>query len=347
MTTRIYAAMEGGLLVLSRRNGGWDTALRLEGAWPVCLAIDPSRSGRMYCGTFDRGLWRTTDAGETWEPVGEGVSGAAVTAVAVSATEQAGGYGVVYAGTEPSALYRSEDGGETWRELEQMRLLPSSREWSFPPRPETSHVRAISLDPNAQGKVYAAIEAGALVRSFDGGETWEDRVPDAPRDTHTLLTHQAAPGRVYSAAGDGIMQRGMGYSESPDGGDTWRRYSEGLSRHYLWGMAVDPADPETVVVSAARGPREAHDPGAANSTVFRREAGGPWEEVTGGLPEQEGRIASVLAANEGEPGVFYALTNMGLYRSPDAGFSWEHLEISWPDRYRRQHPWALVVAGAG
>src|SRR5207248_1004427 len=113
--------------------------------------------------------------------------------------------------------------------------------WSFPPRPYTHHVRAIAGDPHAPGRLYVAIEAGALVRSDDGGATWHDRVMGGPIDSHTLATHPAAPGRVYSAAGDGFGQPGSGYLESPDGGGTWRPNGAGMAVHYCWGLALDTA----------------------------------------------------------------------------------------------------------
>lgn len=345
MTVRIYAAMSGELLVAGRRNGGWWTERRLAGSSPQAVAADPLRPEVVYCGTFDRGLWRSIDAGDSWECVWEDVLRVPVMAVAVSDVERAGGYGVVYAGTEPSAVYRSEDGGETWRELGGMRELPSASEWSFPPRPETHHVRWISPDPHIPGRLFVAIEAGALIQTPDGGETWEDRTPDGPRDTHTLATHKDAPDRLYSAAGDGVTSPGRGYAESVDAGATWRRISEGLRHHYLWGVAVDPGDPENVVVSAARGPWEAHDPGAAESTIYRKIAGESWREVRDGLPDVEGRNVAVLAATGYEPGVFYALTNEGLYRSSDAGLCWERLEIGHQDQYGR--PTGLAVVGDG
>jgi len=333
------------LLVASRRNGVWRTDRRLMGFSPQCVAADPSGPEVVFCGTFDGGLWRSIDAGDSWKRVGEDVVHDPVMAVAVSAVERAGEHGVVYVGTEPSAVYRSEDGGETWRELEGLRELPSEPEWSFPPRPETHHVRWISPDPSVPGRVFVAIEAGALVRTDDGGETWEDRTSDGPRDTHTLATHKDAPDRLYSAAGDGFMAVGCGYAESGDAGTTWRRFAEGLRHHYLWGVAVDPGDPETVVVSAASSPWEAHNPRAAESTIYRKSAGEPWQEVREGLPEVEGRTVAVLAANEDEPGVFYALTSKGLYRSPDAGLSWEHLDLSPDDRYQRPTGLAVVEGG--
>ena len=144
-----------------------------------------------------------------------------------------------------------------------------------------------------------------------------DRVDDGPLDTHTLAVREDTPGRLYSAAGDGIFAARGGYLESPDGGDTWERHPGGLAHHYLWGLAVDPQDPNTVLVSASSSPMQAHSAGAAETTGYRREDGGPWQEVRDGLPDTEGTIASVLGA--AEPGVFYALNNHGLYLSRDAG----------------------------
>ena len=316
---------------------------RLEDSNPQCLAADPLRPELLYCGTANRGLWRSIDAGTSWEPVGNGLLHTNVTAVAVSAAEHADGCGVVYAGTEPSTLYRSEDGGDSWRELEGMRRLPSYSEWSFPPKPQTSHVRWISPDPAMPGRLFVCIEAGALIRSHDGGETWEDKVEDGPLDTHTLAVREDAPGRLYSSAGDGVFSTGRGYSQSLDGGETWERISDGLAHHYLWGLAVDPGDPGIVMISAARSPMQAHSPDSAESTVYRREDGGTWQEVRSGLPDTDGTLASVLSGGGAKPGVFYALNNQGLYCSRNSGKDWERLETPWPERYRRQHPQALLV----
>ncbi len=301
--TRTYVALPDAVLVLS--NGSAERSL--EEASPQCLALDPSREGRVFCGTWDRGLFRSDDEGRSWSPLGQ----EQVTAVAVDAD------GVVYAGTEPSALYRSEDSGASWTERRAMRDLPSAPTWSFPPRPHTSHVRWITPDPDVRGRLFVCIEAGALLRSTDGGETWEDRRPDGPIDTHTLV---AAGGCLYSAAGDGFMQPGRGFSMSRDAAETWERPHDGLREHYLWGVAVDEADPQTIVVSGARGPQQAHAEHSAESTIYRRSESGEWIESTDGLPPRAGTNAWVLAWHDG---AFYAASNVGLFRSPDAGASCE------------------------
>src|SRR5947209_3190053 len=115
--TTLYVALESGVLVARGAGGAWDAALEIEGAGPQCLALDPLRPAIVYCGTDGNGLLRSTDAGHTWHPAGEGITHRNVTSVAVSVNERAGDLGVVYAGTEPTALFRSEDGGDTWEEL--------------------------------------------------------------------------------------------------------------------------------------------------------------------------------------------------------------------------------------
>jgi hypothetical protein len=275
-------------------------------------------------------LWRSVDAGTTWQRVGEGIASPQLTAVAVSRAERVGDHGAVYAGTEPSHLFRSTDGGESWRDLASLRALPSASQWSFPPRPSTSHVRAIALDPHARAHLAVAIEAGALVRSPDAGQTWQDRTDDGPRDSHTLAMPLRAPGWLYSAAGDGFLRPGRGFAVSKDGGTSWEYPHEGLRSHYGWGLAVDPLDPETLLLSVAPGPREAHTESRADSAIYRRQGNTPWQQVTDGLPAPRGMLASVLAASDEEPHVFYAANNRGIFRSADAGLRWTRLDVDWP-----------------
>jgi hypothetical protein len=343
MMTKLYVAMSEALAVVNQRRGSWDVKLHLQGSDPQCLAADPLHPEQVYCGTFHRGLWRSIDGGYSWEHVDEGITSAQVMSVAVSALDQVGGSGVVFAGTEPSAIFRSEDGGATWRELAALRALPSAPTWSYPPRPYTSHIRWITLDPLLPGRLFAAVEAGALVRSLDGGETWEDRRPDGPFDTHTLIIHQLAPNRVYSAAGDGFFHPGQGFVQSNDGGDSWFRSGAGLGHHYLWSMAADPADPTTLVISAAAGPQQAHNPMGAESVIYRCSGDGAFQQVRDGLPPEQGMLVSVLAAHEGEPSVFYAANNHGIFRSTDAGCTWETLSIPWPTGLHLERATALVA----
>lgn len=271
----------------------------------------------------------------TWAPVGRGIGPVDATAVAVAPGDD-GRPGMVYTGTEPSAVFRSFDGGDTWSELKGLATLPSASTWSFPPRPETHHVRWIGVDPHDADRLYVAIEAGALLRSLDRGDTWLDRTADGPYDTHTLALHPQARGCVYSAAGDG-------YYESRDECRSWKNDEAGLRHTYLFGIAVDPGDPDMVIVSAASGPGRAYSAPHATTYVYVRKRGASWQAVSNGLPDPRGTTIAFLASRREEPHTVYAANNRGLFRSTDAGATWSPLDLPWPERFLQQTVQGFVI----
>ena len=349
----LFAALEKSLLVLESSPNGddndrWKIHECLKGLHPTAIAIDPHNSNRVYCGTWNNGLWKTDDNGQTWNQIKTNniiASDANIMSLSVSPIEREGeeGYNKVFVGTEPSALYTSSDGGESWQTIDNFIHLKSSSSWSFPPRPWTHHVRWIEPDKNKKEYLFVAIEAGALIQSHDSGKTWIDKVDSGPYDTHTLLTHKMAPKRLYSAAGDGFF-------ESYDYGQSWNRFDEGLDHRYLFGMAVDSTNPQNIIVSAAKGAWRAHylDENT-ESFLYRRtkeekeEDKEKWILITDGLPDAKGTIISMLAAHPKIKGKFYCLNNRGIFYSTDSSASWNQLDIAWPKEYCLQHPWALAI----
>jgi photosystem II stability/assembly factor-like uncharacterized protein len=302
---RLYAAGDKAVAVIE--NGGIELAM--EGSGARCVAVDSRDPDTLYIGTSDEGLFKSEDGGKGWERI-PGVEHPRVTSVAISPAD-----GTLYAGTEPSTLFVSRDGGESWRELEGLKNLPSAPTWSFPPRPWTSHVRAIALSYKDPNPVVAGIELGGVMRSVDGGETWEDQRPGAYADCHALAAHPAAPQRLYEAAGDG-------FAESGDFGESWEAADAGMERRYVWGLAVDSEDPTLVYTSAAPGPGRAHGTGFSDAAIYRRRAGGRWEAVLEGLAS----FPYALCADPEAPGALYAGFGDGkILHSPDAGESWEEV----------------------
>ena len=317
----LYAALDDCILTVSGSGEDWTASPSLRGHDFECVAASPAAPDRVFAGTVSSGVQWSTDGGQRWRSVGRFDD--RVTAVTVSPHDP----DVVWVGTEPSAVYRSTDGGDSFERCGGLTDLDSAARWSFPPRPDTHHVRWIAVNPHDPAHIYVAIEAGAFVRSLDGGDTWHDHPRGARRDNHTLATHPEAPCRVYTAAGDG-------YAESPDCGDTWEYPQEGLEHRYVWSVAVDPGDPQTVVVSAASGAYSAHRLDTAESYVYRRDADTDgWSRMMDGLPDPTGTVRAVLAT--GDAGEFFALTNRGIFHSTDAARSWDALPIDWRPEYEQ------------
>lgn len=308
---RVLVATRDDLFAIDRVDGAVVAVERPVEAGPTCLAADPSRGGRVWCGTDGGGVLRSDDGGASWHRVG--LEGEEITAVAASPAAP----DLVWVGTEPSAVWRSDAGGTGWERSPGLQDLPSSSEWSFPPRPETHHVRWIAPHPADAGRLWVAIEAGALVTTRDGGRTWQDRVPGGPYDTHELAVHPERPDTLRVAAGDG-------YFESTDGGATWVSAEEGLEVGYLRSVAIDPGDPDVVVVSAASHAHAAYQAGRSDGRLYRRAGGGAWERVSDGWPDPPTTIAPLLTAG-GAAGELWAADERGVHRSGDGGRSWERI----------------------
>lgn len=324
----LFAATGDDIAKLTSSDGvQWDVTTVLSGVGAQCVAIDPHDHRRLYVGTLDDGLFRTRDCGRTWEPVGQAIPHRRVLSVAISPSNRINGVSVVLAGTEPSALYLSEDDGLTWVEMPALRELPSAPTWSFPPRPWTSHVRWIAPSWTDPDQLFVGIELGGVMRSTDGGRTWEDRKPGAYHDAHAILTHPKAPERVYEAAGGGVAL-------STDGGETWHPVDQGMDRHYVWGLAVDAADPQLWYVSATFSARYAHheERDQAQALIYRRRGDAePWQALTVQLPEPLPVMPYALLAPLDRPGEVYSGMRDGqIYHSRDAGDSWRRLDLRLP-----------------
>ena len=126
--TKLCIANGEGLLVFEKKNSAWKVYVKLpKNLGHQCIAIDPVKKARAYCGTSEDGLWLTDDEGDIWKKVRSFPTKAGVTSVTVNPKEKNDGFGAVYAGTEPSMLYRSLDGCETWEKLDEFLDRKSTR----------------------------------------------------------------------------------------------------------------------------------------------------------------------------------------------------------------------------
>jgi hypothetical protein len=195
------------------------------------------------------------------------------------------------------------------------------------------------------------------MRSLDRGLTFEDRKPGAQLDCHGMAMHKRTAGRVYEAAGgekpvfetgerdEFVVMTGGGYAQSYNAGTSWQAVTDGLEEHYAWHVAVDPGDPDTMLMSLACGPAQAHQPPLAESFLYRRRGGGPWQKLgqQTGVFAPQGTLISELATLDAQLGVFYCANNKGVFRSADAGDTWGQLPLPWPEKYARRHVRGFAV----
>ncbi len=324
MTTHVFlATLEDGLARAACRDGVWSVEHLLAGQRVTCLAADPLQAGVAYAGTRG-GVLRSDDRGQSWRPAGLG--GQVVKALAASPTEP----GVVYAGAKPPGLFVSRDGGQTWAELEAFRRARAFW-WQSPAEADLKpYVQGLALSPTDPRLIVAGIEAGAVLRSADGGQSWQGHRPGALRDCHTITFHARQGDWVYEAGGSG-----GGAACRRDGGRTWRQPRAGLDRSYGWAVAADPARPEVWYVSASpmfaglRPEPAAHVDGQANAYIFRSAGGAAWEKLSGGLPQPLTHMAYALLTDPAAPGHLYAgLSSGAVWHTADHGDHWQPLPFN-------------------
>ena len=274
--TAVYAQDDPAVDPLLFQTMEWRSIGPFRGGRSVASTGVPSDPLTYYMGTVGGGVWKTTDAGTTWDNVSDGQLGtSSVGALAVSESDP----NVVYVGMGEHAIrgvmtshgdgvYRSTDAGRTWAHLGLDRTRSVSRIRVHPQNPDLVYVAA-------QGAPYGSNEERGIYRSSDGGKSWEkvlyiDENTGAsdismdmtnPRILYAAFwEHRRLPWQVQSGG------PGSGLWKSTDGGDTWNRLEDGLPEVMgKTSIDVSRANPDRVfaIVEA--------DPGGG---VFRSDDGG-------------------------------------------------------------------------
>lgn len=347
---KIIVAYDKEVIIASKTENSWSFSSHLKGTNPVSIYQDPIDPLLVYCGTFDRGLWRSIDGGDNWEAVGtrfhynepftsEDIHLNTITSVYVKEEDWSKDFGSVYVGTEPSALFVSHDKGESFTLLTDYEQFESKKDWFFPPRPHTHHVKWIEIDKNAPYTLFTTIEAGGLIKSIDNGSNWKEVKKDtSPIDIHVLKSHEFAPNRLYGILGDHFLEKGRStYVESTDLGNSWQDLNDGLEKHpYGYHLAINSKDPNSILIAVAKDPYTAHvyNDGNCESTLYKSDISmNYWKEVTVGLPNTKGTLISALSEKNG---IFFAANNKGVFFSKDKGETWNGT-FNIPERLKEQH----------
>ena len=338
MTTYVYAGAADwggkdpakcnrGLYRLATDTGTWTA---LERGLPDqvevrCLTMHPTQPGVVFAGT-QAGPYRSTDAGDTWERMHFPGDEPVVWSFEIHPADAR----VMYAGTQDMTVYRSEDGGEHWQRL----TVPTNPDglcvMGFPTR-----MIRLAIDPTNPDELYAGVEVGGLVRSLDGGKTWDDCNPnllaftEQPKyrskigsdtetegmmDSHALAVSGAQPGVVFLA-------NRMGLFRSQDRAKTWKDMEVGRFSPltYARDVQVSPHNPNTMF--AALSVAAVSD---AGSLYRSDDHGETWKRFDHGV-----EIASTLmtiSPSPSDPKRVYCAARRGqVFGTEDGGRSWrEH-----------------------
>lgn len=335
--TIIVTTQQGLRRTTRDANGNWSSPETLLPAEDVrCLATDPHHPNTVYTGTQGNGIFRSRDRGLTWENIGP--AGRAIKSIAPSRAKP----GLIYAGAKPPAVFISQDGGNTWAELKAFREMRQPS-WHTPAEPGEPYVLGLATSATEPEIIVAGIEAGAVLRSGDGGQSWEGHLPNTSRDCHSLVAH-ASDGNWFYQAGSGTPG-----AVSRDGGRTWTQPTQGLDGHtYGWAVAADPGRPEVWYISAAplsspdypgHSPI-AHYHGHAHAAVFRSNEAGGWTRLTGGLPQPLDYMAYALRTDPSAPGHLYAgLSSGAVWHTADYGETWAPLPLDLGEIHRDMVVW--------
>jgi photosystem II stability/assembly factor-like uncharacterized protein len=234
--------------------------------------IGPARGGRVttvtgvaqepmtfYMGTVGGGVWKTTNAGITWNNVSDHYFNVgSIGSIDVADSDPS----IIYVGTGSEALrsnvsigrgmYKSIDGGRTWSFIGLRDAGQIGSVVIHPTNPDIVYAAAVGnpFTPNPERGVY---------RTRDGGATWQrvlfisdstgavdiELQPGQPNVVYAVMWRaERKPWTIISGAREG------GVYKSIDGGDSWSRLTNGLPNGLVGKghLAVSPARPDRVYV---------------------------------------------------------------------------------------------------
>ncbi|MEO0423048.1 MAG: glycosyl hydrolase [Pseudomonadota bacterium] len=219
--------------------------------------------GPLWADGGERGVYRSTDGGESWTRVLHVDERTGATDLEFHPTDPSIVYAATYdrrrtvwsllAGGTGSGLWKSTDGGVTWRRLSA----------GLPPADAAVGKIGIAVTPAAPDRVYATIEADAdhlgLYASEDAGERWQRRAEYISGGTgpHYYQELEASPRNA-----DHLYQMDVFMHVSRDGGRTFTELGTGREKHSdnhaLW---IDPDDPTHLIAGTDGGLYESFDDG--------------------------------------------------------------------------------------
>ena len=338
-----------GLLAQSDANQIVDPKLYQDLKW---RSVGPHRGGRVtaisgvrgqpctfYMGATGGGVWKTDDCGILWTPVSDGqIATGSIGSIAVSESNP----NVVYVGTGSAAIrsnviigrgmYKSIDAGKTW----QFVGLKNAGQIGQVAIHATNHDVAWIA---ALGSPFGPNDERGIFKTIDGGKTWKKVLyVNSETGGRSIVVNMSNPSELYAGMYRGfrkgwdIISGGPatdgGIYKSTDGGDTWRKMTNGLPAKLIGKIDIDVARSTPQVVYAM-----VEAPGAEGGLYRSDDAGATWKNVNN-TQRLRARpfyfhYVDVNPKNENEVWV----NELGIHKSMDGGKTFTSIRVPHGDNH--------------
>ncbi|MEO8909813.1 MAG: glycoside hydrolase [Gemmatimonadaceae bacterium] len=263
----------------------WRSIGPLRGGRTRAAAGDPTRPYTFYMAQVNGGVWKTDDAGRTWNPIFDDQPTQSVGAIAIAPSDP----NTIYVGSGEGlprpdlsvgdGVYKSSDGGKTWQHLGLRDAQQIPQIAVDPTNPSRIFVAALGhpYGPNKERGIFRSLDGGrtftaVLQKSEDAGGNDVDIDPSNPQIIYANLWEQRQgpwENSVWTGNGGGLFK-------STDGGDTWKQLTNGLPpTTNQVNLVIAPSNPRRLYAAVeANGPPDSVD-------IYRSDdAGESWTRIT-------------------------------------------------------------------
>lgn len=316
-----------GTLYRMTVGGDWEPVPEIpDDACVQAITPHPARENTVFLATR-KGLYRSADAGDTWQRLDVTDEPTPFWSVVVSPHDP----DVLFAGTAPVGFHRSTDGGDTWKQCGDSH--PERFSISF----GGSRAMRIAFHPTDPNVMYAAAEINGLFVSDDGGQTWRPetdgilRLTERPHlrnteltddetegmfDAHSVCTTPARPGSLFYVCRLGLF-------ETDDRGKTLRdlEVRKQAPFDYNRDCRVACDDPQTLYACFSISSRS-----SAGALYRSPDLGATWHRAD---PQVEPKSTMMgFGVHVSDPGAIITVTRGGqIFHTLDGTRSWAETRL--------------------